>query len=271
MFGEILPALLLVACVAALAGIMLALASKFFKVEEDETVKKIREALPGANCGACGYAGCDEYAKAVAEGKAEPNLCIPGGSDVAEEVSGIMGVEAREPEDLVAFVACNGNCEATSKKAIYDGITTCVAAGMVYGGPNVCRFGCLGCGDCVKVCPVNAICLKDGIAHVDPRICIGCKMCAKACPKNIIKMLPAVAKVAVMCNSLDKGAESRSNCKNSCIACKKCEKICPSDAIKVENNLSKIDYNRCIACLECVKVCPTGCIKQVNFEENGEL
>ena len=128
MFGEILPALLLVAIVAALAGIMLALASKFFSVEENETTKKVREALPGANCGACGYAGCDEYAKAVAEEGAAPNLCIPGGNDIAEEISGIMGVETAAPEDLVAFVACNGNCEATSKKAIYDGVTTCVAA-----------------------------------------------------------------------------------------------------------------------------------------------
>ncbi len=271
MFESIYPALLVVAIVAVLAGIMLALASHFFAVEVDETEVKVRAALPGANCGACGYAGCDDYAKAVAAGSAAPNLCIPGGADVAEEVSSIVGVKAAAPEDLVAYVACNGNCEATHKKAVYDGITTCVAAGMVYGGPNACRFGCVGCGDCVKVCPVNAICLKDGLAHVDPRVCIGCKMCAKTCPKNIIKMLPATAKIAVMCNSQDKGAEARKNCSNACIACKKCEKTCPHGAISVEQNLAKVDYEKCTACKECVKACPTGCIKEIDLSINGEL
>ena len=263
---QILTALLVVGGVGLVMAIVLVVASIVFKVEEEEKTKTIRECLPGANCGACGYTGCDGYAKALALGEAEPNLCIPGSVSVAEKLSEILGVEIKVGEPVVAFVGCNGTCEATSKKAFYDGISTCYAASMIYGGPNACRFGCVGCGDCAGVCPTNAICIDDGIARVDPRVCIGCGMCVKECPKDIIKLLPKDAKVAVMCNSLDKGAVARKNCKNACIGCHKCEKECPSGAIKIVDNLSVIDYEKCIACGRCAEVCPTKCIHNVMLE-----
>lgn len=165
----------------------------------------------------------------------------------------------------MAFVACNGNCEATSKKANYDGIATCKAASMLYGGPEACSFGCLGFGDCAAKCPANAICIKDGIAHVDTSRCLGCALCASVCPKKIIHMVPQETKTAVMCSNKDKGAEARKACKNACIGCKKCEKSCPTGAISVKDNLAVIDYSKCTGCGICAEGCPTGCLKKVDF------
>ncbi len=265
---NVLITLAVVGGLGLLLGVLLALVSRFFGVEEDEREKKIRSLLPGINCGACGYRGCDDYAKALAEGTAKPNLCVPGAESVAKEIGGILGVEVEKAADMVAYVHCNGNCEATGKKTDYQGLPTCRAASMLFGGPDDCRFGCIGLGDCAKTCPVGAICLRDGIAHVDSSVCIGCTLCTEICPKGIISMLPQNARAAVMCSSEDKGAAARKACKNACIACRKCENTCPHGAITVVDNVALIDYTKCTGCGECVKVCPTGCIKEVYFPDN---
>lgn len=267
---EILTALLVVAAVGVIAGVLLAVASHFFAVPENETAKKVRGCLPGANCGACGYAGCDAYAEAVAEGKAEANLCIPGSADVAGQLSNILGVSVKAEAPKVAFVSCTGDCNAVSSTVIYDGMKNCGAAKMIYGGPSSCKFGCIGCGDCADVCPVDAICVHDGLAHVDPRTCIGCGKCVKTCPKNIITLVPQTIAAAVACSNTEKGAVARKNCKNACIGCKKCEKICPEGAIKVIDNLAVIDYGKCAGCGICTEQCPTGCLKLVDMV-NGRI
>ncbi len=265
---DILLGFLVVTVIGLILGAVLTLAAYFMGVAENDTVKKVRDALPGVNCGACGYAGCDEYAKAIAENGEKINLCIPGSDAVSEEISKIMGVEFEDVIEMVAYVHCNGNCEATSSKAHYDGQMTCRAANLVFGGPGKCRFGCLGCGDCARACPVDAICMKDGIARVNPHICIGCGLCVSDCPKNIISLVPQVSKVWVMCSSEDRGAVALKNCKNACIACKKCENTCPYGAIKVENNLARINYDLCTACGKCVEVCPTKCIHSLKVDDD---
>jgi Na+-translocating ferredoxin:NAD+ oxidoreductase RNF subunit RnfB len=264
----ILIALGVVAGVGLILGIVLALASKFFAVDEDEKVSLVREALPGANCGACGYTGCDGYAEAVAKGEAEPNLCIPGGSSTAAQLSIILGVKIQELEPKVAFVACGGDCENASSCAVYEGIKSCKAASLVYGGPFDCAYSCVGCGDCATVCPVDAICVHDGLAHIDPRVCVGCGKCVGTCPKHIIKLLPKEAKTAVMCSNVQKGALARTNCKNACIGCKKCELNCPEKAITVIDNLARIDYDKCTGCRLCEENCPTKCLKPIDFKNN---
>ena len=183
--NSILIAVVVIAATGLLSGVLLALASHFMHVEEDETAKKIRECLPGANCGACGYAGCDDYANALSGGSAATNLCVPGGDGVAAEIASVLGVSAEDVIEKIAVVHCNGTCDATEKKNLYNGVNSCAAQAAFYGGPGSCRYGCLGCGDCAAVCPNDAICLKDGIAHVNPDICIGCGLCVKKCPKNI--------------------------------------------------------------------------------------
>ncbi len=269
MLSDILTALMTVVSVSLVLGILLALVIRFFAKEDDERLKRIRECLPGINCGACGYKGCDDYAAALAAVGAKPNLCIPGGRDTAEVLENILGVDAEKPRDVVAFVHCNGVCTATVKKAVYNGISTCKAASMIYGGPDACNNGCLGFGDCAAACPARTICINDGVAVVDTRGCIGCGVCTRTCPHKTISMIPRESSATVRCNSKDKGAQAKKACKNACIACKKCEKACVHGAIKVVDNCAVIDYEKCTGCLECVSVCPTGCLRSVSFIKIG--
>ena len=266
---DVLIATVIVAAIGLLCAIMLVLASKFFAVSENETEKQIRECLPGANCGACGYAGCDGYAKALAEDKdsktVKTNLCIPGADATSRAISEILGVEFEDVIEQVAVIRCQGDCEHTAHKMDYVGIRSCEAAKSMYGGYGKCIFGCIGLGDCIKVCPQNAICIENGMAHVDTRKCVGCGLCVRACPRGIISLMADVERVMVTCSSKDKGAVARQKCSNACIGCKKCEKSCPTGAITVIDNLATIDYSLCTRCEECAKNCPVGCILVSDF------
>ena len=270
MLIDILIALAVVVLVGLFFGILLAICVHLFGIEDDKLTKQVREALPGINCGACGFKGCNDYAEALAKGNAKPNLCIPGAEATAKELSAILGVEAEEPKDFIAFVHCNGDCEASPNKVIYDGITSCRAEAMLYGGPKACSYGCIGCGDCASVCISHAICMENGVARIDTSLCVGCGLCAKACPKKIISMIPQEASTVVYCSSKDKGADARKACKNACIGCKKCEKSCPNGAIAVINNCAVIDYSKCNGCGLCVDGCPTKCLKKESFPDLPE-
>ena len=263
---EILIPIAILFGIALLCAVMLTLASKYFGVEEDETAVAIRDCLPGANCGACGYSGCDVYAKALAAGDATAtNLCIPGGDSTAKGIADILGVEAADVIEQVAFVACNGTCDAVRRKHDYRGKQTCRAANMVYSGDKACSFACLGYGDCVAVCPQNAISVNDGVARIDPRKCIGCGICVRECPNSIIHLINDTSRVVVECSNHDKGAVTRKACTNGCIGCMKCQKTCPHGAITVINNLAEINYELCTGCGACVEVCPVHCIHEGNF------
>lgn len=258
---EILIAIGVLLAISLLCATILIVALRFMKVEEDDTVKRIRECLPGVNCGACGYTGCDGYAKALAEGTAKTNLCVPGADAVAADIAAILGVAAEDVKEMYAFVHCNGTCDATEKKAELSGVETCRAASLLWGGAGNCVYACIGLGDCAAKCPVNAINVKNGVAKVDNSLCIGCGMCEDVCPNHVITLVPQTYKVAVRCSNKDKGAEAMKVCKNSCIACRKCEKTCPSGAITVIDNLAVIDYDKCILCGKCAEVCPHHCIE----------
>lgn len=262
----ILTSVALLFGVALVCGIVLTLTSIFFAVKEDEKVGEIRECLPGANCGACGYTGCDGYAKALSEGTATAtNLCVPGGDKAAQEIASILGVEAEDVVEKVAFVACNGVCGAVERKYNYDGPKSCIIANLSYSGDKSCTFACLGYGDCVRACPQNAITVENNVAKIDPKKCIGCGICARTCPNNVIKLINDTSKVVVKCSNHEKGAVTRKSCTNGCIGCMKCEKTCPHGAIKVKNNLAEIDYSLCTGCGECAKACPVHCIHTGNF------
>lgn len=262
---EIFIAILLITIIGLLCSIMLVLASHFMSVPVDEKEQKIRSVLPGANCGACGYTGCDGYAKALSKGNVKTNLCVPGADKVAKDIADALGVEAEDVVEQVAFIHCLGDCNKCSDKHIYEGIKSCSAANMLYSGESSCSYGCLGYGDCVNVCPVDAICIENGIAHINQRKCIGCGLCSKVCPNHLITLFADVEKMAVTCSNREKGAIAKKQCSNACIKCKKCEKNCPSGAIKIEDNLATIDYSLCTDCGKCAEVCPVGCITKADF------
>ena len=252
--------------IAIVCAVLLTLASKYFGVKEDETAVAIRDCLPGANCGACGYSGCDGYAKALADKSASAtNLCVPGGDGVAKEIAAILGVEAEDVVEKVAYVACNGTCDASKKRYEYQGVKSCLTANMAYSGEKLCSYACLGYGDCVVVCPKGAITIENGVANINPRKCIGCGICVRTCPNSIIHLINDTSRVVVECSNKDKGAVTRKACTNGCIGCMKCQKTCPHGAITVKDNLATIDYSLCTGCGECAKVCPVHCIHEGNF------
>lgn len=263
--NTILIAILSVTCIGVLCAVMLVVASKVMAVNEDTRISAVRECLPGANCGACGYAGCDGYAKALVEDEVKTNLCVPGADAVARQLSEVLGVEFEDVVEQVAVVKCRGDNSVTSDKMEYYGEPSCKAAKMFYGGRGRCTFGCLGFGDCAAVCPNDAICIENGMAHVDTRRCTGCGMCAKVCPNGLIVPMADTIRVLVTCSNHERGASTRQECTHGCIGCKKCEKECPEGAVKVENNLAVIDYDKCTGCGHCAEVCVTGCIIPADY------
>lgn len=263
---EILIPVAILFGIALVCAVLLTVANKYFGIKEDEKAVAIRDCLPGANCGACGYSGCDGYANALASGKTtETNLCVPGGDGAAKQIAEILGVESADVVEKVAYVACNGTCDAVTKKFEYQGEKTCRIANMSYSGDKVCNYACLGYGDCAAVCPQDAITIENGVARVNPRKCIGCGICVRECPNGIIHLITDTSRVVVECSNHDKGAVTRKACTNGCIGCMKCQKTCPHGAITVVDNLATIDYSLCTGCAECVKVCPVHCIHEGSF------
>ncbi len=258
--NEILFAVLIVAGIGLIAGIGLAVASIVFAVPKDEKAEKITEMLPGANCGACGYSGCSGYAAALSKGEAKPGLCAPGGAETAQEISAFLGIASSSMEKKVAMVRCMGSYDVTSDKMEYQGIHSCSAAALLAGGVTSCQFGCMGLGDCARVCPYGAIEVCNGMARVDPKRCRACSLCVAACPKGLITLVPYKKQAVVRCSNCEKGAATMKVCKIGCIGCKKCEKTCPQQAIHVENFHAVVDPEKCIGCGACAEACPRHCI-----------
>lgn len=254
----------IVSGIGLVCGLGLAVASKLFAVQEDERIELVRDVLPGANCGACGYAGCDDYAKAVCEGAASPNQCVPGGASTLEGINGIMGTEAEAGQQMLAIVACTGRTASTGKRYEYKGIDTCAAANLLYGGGGKCQYGCIGLGDCAGACPFGAIDLMDGVAVVNRAVCSGCGVCVATCPKALISLIPDDDSAFVTCSNKSKGAVAMKVCEESCIACRRCVKACDSDAITIENNLAFIDTVKCTNCGACAAVCPRKTISYIS-------
>jgi len=242
----LITAVIALAGLALLASFGLAMAARVFAVEIDPRVEAIEEALPGANCGACGLPGCSELAKRIAEGKADVDACPVGGAAVARMIAGIMGSSFEGGGDRsVALVLCGGDDSVAARRFYYNGIYDCNSAALLFGGDKTCSYGCLGLGTCAGVCPFGAIdMLPSGLAVVDPEKCAGCTKCVSACPKGIIKMVPYGKRVHILCSSHDKGGKVRKACKVGCIACRKCVKEAPEGAIAMDENLAVVDYSK---------------------------
>jgi len=256
---------------ALLAAVILYFVAQKFKVIEDPRIDEVQAVLPGANCGACGFAGCRNFAEALVKAETFEGLnCPVGGTAVMEEAAKILGKEALAVEPLVAVLLCNGTPEFRPDTTRYDGVPDCRIAHSLYIGETDCSYGCLGYGDCVRACTFDAMFMNDetGLPVIIDDKCVACGACVKACPRNIIELRKKAKKdrkIYVACSNCDKGGPARRACKVACIACNKCFIVCKFDAITIENNLAYIDATKCTFCRKCVEECPTGSILELNF------
>jgi electron transport complex protein RnfB len=248
---------LLVAGIAAVFGFLLSYLGVKLSVKRDPKIDEVLANLAGANCGGCGFPGCDGFAAALVEGRAELSACNPTSKGQKDVIANILGV-TNTGEDTVAVVNCVGGSKCRDKFE-YAGYETCPSADTMNGGSKACATGCMGFGTCVAACKYNAVAVdKDaGYAAVNDKLCTSCGDCIRACPKNIITRIPKSAPVYCACRNTGRLKEVSEACKAGCIGCGVCQKACKFEAITMENNLPVFDYKKCTACMACVQKCPT--------------
>lgn len=259
---QIVVAVMALGLIGLVFGLLLAGAASYFYVKTDPRVDAVKEVLPGANCGACGYAGCVNFAEAVVGNEVSAAGCIPGGEETANAVAEVLGLEGVAAVPQVAVVFCIGSSEHAADTFLYTGVSDCAVAEKMYGGHKACSYGCLGLGNCVRVCPFEALSMTEqGLPLVDVEACTGCGLCVGACPRGIIKTLPrSTAGHLVLCSSQDRGKTVSRACTVGCIACRACVKACPREAIAMDDKLAVIDLEKCDDCGACVEACPPGTI-----------
>ncbi|MBN2031917.1 MAG: FAD-dependent oxidoreductase [Deltaproteobacteria bacterium] len=250
-----ISATLVMVGVAGVCGVILSFAARVFHVEQDPRIEEVEGCLAGANCGGCGFAGCAAAAAAIVEGRAKPNACVVGGPETAAKVSEILGVVAGTAEVPSAENPCAGGHRA-QVKYLYEGVKSCRAQFLLYGGQRLCDIGCLGEGDCVRACLFGAIRMgPDGYPVVDKNRCVGCGACARACPKGILE-------VRTLCERL-----LHFNREDECLA--PCRQTCPAE-INIPLYIAQIrggDYEGAVntirernpLLLSCGRVCPHPC------------
>ena len=270
---EVLLFTVLTLCaLGVLSAVVLYFVARRFRVEEDPRIDEVEKMLPGANCGGCGFAGCRGMADALVTHEDISALYCPvGGAECMNRVASYLGKSAPVKEAQTATVRCGGAGGQRPRTNTYDGARSCAVAASLYAGETGCAFGCVGFGDCVKVCTFGALRMnpQTGLPEVDPEKCTACGACVKACPKHIIelrKRWPGNRAVYVSCVSHDRGAAVMKACKAGCIGCGKCVKVCPFGAITLDKNLAYIDPQKCRLCRKCVNECPTGAIVLSNMK-----
>lgn len=261
-----------IAAIALAAAAALALAERYLTVREDPRIGMVAAALPGANCGGCGFAGCGDYARALVEGTAPNGACSAGGDKCAAEIAAILGVAAAKTERRVALVKCAGTRSETLRTGEYNGICDCAGAAATAGGVKGCRYGCLGYGACASVCPKHAIHIEDGLAKVNKALCIGCGKCVAACPRKLIALVPASATIHVLCNNPEKGPALRKVCGTGCIGCRLCEKNSggkEAGHFKFNGFLAEVNYDNPPQDASIVAKCPAKCLAEDPHYEAG--
>lgn len=271
MSPTILLTIISLSFLALVSAIILYFVAQKFNVVEDPRIDELQAILPAANCGGCGFAGCRNFAEALAGADTLDGLICPvGGNEVMAAAGKILGKTAPVADPLTAVLLCNGRPESRPRTSSYDGVPDCRILNSLYTGESDCSYGCLGKGDCERACIYNAL-------HIDPlsllpviddNNCVACGACVKACPRNLIelrKRSKKERKIYVACSNCDKGGPARRACKVACIACNKCLQVCEFGAITIENNLAYIDAKKCTFCRKCVNECPTGAIIEYNF------
>ncbi len=255
--------------IGLVCGIAIAVIARKFSVAENPLVAQIAALLPGANCGGCGYAGCEAYARAVAEEGAPLNKCNACDAKLLEEFARLTGRDAGAVgPKKVAVVFCTGALDVAARRFAYNGVADCAAAQATAGGDKTCAFGCLGYGSCARACPQGAIVVEGGIARVDASKCVGCGACEKICPRHVIRVVPAEHHIHVLCSSKDKGAKVRGYCGRGCLGCSLCTKLDATGTLSMDGALAAVDYSK--PPLEnpaLAAKCPGHCIRDVAAKE----
>jgi Na+-translocating ferredoxin:NAD+ oxidoreductase subunit B len=264
-----LIATLVVGGIGAVCALILGISLITFAVKMDAREKEVVDRLPGANCGACGYAGCAAFAHELT---ANPDLemaCPAVSPEALKAISEILGKELSEVAPLIACVRCKGGSQETAARYEYVGPRDCRTAQIIAGGPKGCEYGCLGLGSCVTVCPFDAIAMgEDGLPHVIADKCTGCGKCVNACPRGIIGLIPRSGNTYVGCISKDSPKDTKKNCSVGCIKCGICVDACPFDAITVaKDKAAEISQERCRKCGLCVSVCPVSVITSLRTQD----
>ncbi len=257
--------ILILSAIGLVSGILIFIVNRALPKESESLKKaqKVEACLPGYNCGACGYPGCFAYAQAVAKDKSlitkNPCTTVIQNEKMRSELEEVLDIKIdASAMNKKAVVRCYG---VTTPLGDYNGINTCKAANNLLGGFKRCPYGCLGLGDCAKVCPQDAIEVDKArnVAVIDPDKCTGCGLCVNECPKNIISLVPADATIVYRCSYEPvKNIPGRERCDEGCIHCRKCFKSCEYDAIiwNNEKNIPEFDFSKCTLCGECVEACP---------------
>jgi Na+-translocating ferredoxin:NAD+ oxidoreductase RNF subunit RnfB len=261
----LIAAILIVSGIGFLSGFGLAWASHVFAAKTSPLLEKVLAALPGSNCGSCGFPSCAAAAEAMVKGTAEKTICKPGGAITAEAIYQILGGEkAAVPKKELAAIFCGAGPGLCEPRAVYVGEKSCRAANLSAPSLLSCSAGCLGFGDCVKACQFNAfVHQKENLPKIIREKCTGCGKCVAACPKNIIRLVPARQKVLVLCSTKERGAAVRKFCKVGCIDCHLCEKQCPEQAFARAGRIPQIDPDKCKAREICIATCPQKTIKKI--------
>ncbi len=254
-------------------GALIAFANHNLKVWEDPRVNAVTDLLPGANCGACGFAGCRAFAESVITGDTPPAECTVMGPEETDDVAAYLGVDAGEAQQRVARLLCAGSSAVAPWKAEYYGIESCGAAVAVGGGGKGCSWGCVGLADCAVSCDFDAIHMSDfGLPIVDPELCTACNDCVEACPLDLFVIMPVEHHLIVQCRNLLEGERATDVCEVACNACRRCVQDAADGLIHMENGLAVIDYDQFeLQSAEATRRCPTGAITWVELSQFPEL